>query len=251
VGDGACMGLGVENRVYEARSKVVGMKNDKGLIAARAAPRCTRIKSDGERCKQAALVGVNVCRYHGGTLPNVRRKSEIAKVQREFEKSELRAIKADDPEARGDMALSMEIRRTVAWIRFCEDRIAELIGESPMSPEGILDADALSWGVTERQSVGASEFPGINTKEAAGVNVWEEKLRWNRAHLAALTKQWINAGFEARRLELASRTLDVLEKAIDSIVRDLGHNPRDAEIRRIVRDRLAEAAEHDEQSDTA
>lgn len=172
-----------------------------------------------------------------------RTRSEVVRVNRLIERTDVAPIPENDPESAGHTALSMEIRRTVGWIRFCEDRIADLLLDgAPLAEDDLLDTDALSWGVVSRESIGATEFPGVNTREAAGVNVWEEKLRWNRDHLSKLTKQWINAGLDAKRLELRSRTLDVLESAIDAIVRDLGHNPGEASTRAIIATRLRAAA---------
>jgi hypothetical protein len=215
------------------------------------ADRCTRIKKSGERCGNWALAGVTVCKYHGGTLPSVRAKSEVFKAQRETEKHAPRAISHDDPEGRGDLALGMEIRRTVGWIRYCEAQIALLgaprAGESAQEAadedvSDVLGGLQLAEQETQHGTERGEETALSREKWTSGVNVWEEKLRWNRHHLAALTKQWINAGFEAKRLEIQGRTLDVLEKAIDGIVRDLGRNPRDAEVRAIVRKRLEQAA---------
>jgi hypothetical protein len=214
--------------------------------------RCTvRTRSSGERCKNPALAGTGVCRNHGGSLPSVRAKSEVFKAQRVTREHAPAAIDADDPEGRGDLALGMEIRRTIGWIRYCEDRIAELgATRAAHSAQAAADedvADALGGLQLAEQETQHGTERGEETslsreKWSSGVNVWEEKLRWNRHHLAALTKQWINAGFEAKRLEIQGRTLDVLEKAIDGIVRDLGRNPRDAEVRAIVRRRLEQAA---------
>lgn len=169
-----------------------------------------------------------------------------------MQKRGIRAILESDPEGRGDVALEMEIRRTIGWIRFCEDRINELADDviETVSDEATDHdlADVLGGlGLSEREVTSGEERDMstnlVREKWSSGVNVWEEKLRWNRAHLATLTKQWIAAGFEQKRLEIMSRTLDVLETAINGIVRDLGHNPRDAEVRRFIRARLEQASQ--------
>lgn len=45
---------------------------------AAARPRCTaRSKGTGERCKQTAIPGGTVCRFHGGGAPSVKRKAAL------------------------------------------------------------------------------------------------------------------------------------------------------------------------------
>lgn len=157
----------------------------------------------------------------------------------------LRGIKADDPEGRGDMALAAELRRTIAWIRYCEDQIEALGGAVPQADDvlaDILASPALVSRETRRGLERDEATDLVIERLEVGVGVWEEKLRWNRQHLAGLTKQWIAAGFEARRLELAERTMDALERAIDGVLSDLGLNPRDATVRASIKRRLTEAA---------
>lgn len=41
-------------------------------------PRCSaRSKGTGEQCKQSAIAGGTVCRFHGGGAPNVKRKAAL------------------------------------------------------------------------------------------------------------------------------------------------------------------------------
>ena len=43
-----------------------------------ARPRCTaRSKGSGEQCKQTAIPGGTVCRFHGGGAPSVKRKAAL------------------------------------------------------------------------------------------------------------------------------------------------------------------------------
>lgn len=231
----------------KSRAELLGLPDD---------GQCTANTRAGARCRAPSLIGVQVCRMHGGALPKVAAKSAREKQRRELEllskSTGIRPIDKNDPEARGDVALAVEIRRTVAWIRFCEDQIERAGGDVPQAPDALADVMS-TLKLSKRETVsGYERGEAVSTKSevwSAGIDVWEERLRWNRSHLTGLTKQWINAGFEARRLELASRTLDVLEKAIDGIVRDLGHNPRDIAVRQIVSNRLREATTHEGSDD--
>lgn len=172
-------------------------------------------------------------------------------------RANIRPIAADDPEARGDVALAVEIRRTVAWIRYCEAQIERRGGELPpdtgvdsidsaVASDTALAAYFEELRLTSREITTGQERGELtdllHERYAAGIDTWEEKLRWNRSHLANLTRQWIAAGFEAKRLEMLGRTIDRLQAAIDSMLRDLGHNPHDADVRAIVARRIADAA---------
>jgi hypothetical protein len=47
-----------------------------------ARARCTaRSKGTGERCKQSAIAGGTVCRFHGGGAPSVKRKAALRLAQ--------------------------------------------------------------------------------------------------------------------------------------------------------------------------
>jgi hypothetical protein len=215
------------------------------MVLAPGAKRCGSLTALGKRCKNPALIGTEVCRKHGGSLPSVKAKSEIVKRSREFG---IAPIDADDPESRGDIALAVEIRRTVAWIRYCEARIEAAGGAVPSdaAAEAAL-ADILGGlQLISHTTVSGVERGDETSLETSvyghGINVWEEKLRWNRAHLATLTKQWIAAGFEARRLELQERTINAFEKAQHGILSDLGLDFRNPEVRAVVKKRIAEAA---------
>jgi hypothetical protein len=190
---------------------------------------------------------MTICKNHGGSLPSVKAKSAQFREARDMEKRGIGPVSEEDPEGRGDVALATEIRRTIGWIRYCEDQINALGGPEPRGAADDPLAERLGGLqlVSDEHATGEErgEDTDLRTKKwSAGVNVWEEKLRWNRAHLATLTRQWIAAGFEARRLEIQTRTLDILERTIDGILSDLGHNPRDPDTRAVVRHRLDEAS---------
>jgi hypothetical protein len=228
--------------------------------------RCTALaKGTGNRCRKPAMSGLEVCRTHGGATPAALAKSRAAREATRMARRSIAPLDESDPEGRGDNALAYEIRRTVSWIRYCEAQI-ERLGQVRLreaTPAELAQyaseardplADALSGGVSEIEDTHGEER-GERTelhreKWTAGVNVWEEKLRWNRAHLKDLTRQWINAGFEQKRLEILERTVDLFERTLDGILRDLGHNPHDAEVRRILRDRLSKMQESPKELDS-
>lgn len=198
--------------------------------------RCTRIKADGERCKNPKTRGYDECRPHVGVAPTQLAYAKRVRVVEQMRKLRIPMIGNDDEEIRDAAALlRAEIRRTVGWIRFCEDKITALD-----------DDDALVWGkVSEEAEDGVREDKAVAISKVtygAGANTWLAKLEWNREHLAKLTKMWIDAGFEEARLKLETRALDEFTAAIDAIVADLGFDPNSADVRASVHARLVAVA---------
>lgn len=139
-------------------------------------------------------------------------------------------IQNDDAEANGGYALMMEIRRTVARIRFCDRKIIEL---SRSQGEG-----ALVWGVTSEVDKDGYDKEGpvsvhTVTKESK-VSAWVELQFKERNHLKELSKIWISAGFEQRKLDLQASTVAGLNQVIEDVIRGLGRSPDDANVRSVV-----------------
>lgn len=136
-------------------------------------------------------------------------------------------IPADDPEARGDVALVTEIRRTVNRIRILDEWLQEL-GER-----------RLGWGVTnfeKRTDTGVSPLDGsyeIKTSEAK-VSVYYSIQMDERRHLAGLCKIWIGAGFKQRELDLQERQVIAFNSAILDLCRAFGKDPSSPEVRPII-----------------
>lgn len=53
------------------------MSDKKDLSRRRPFNRCTRIKLNGDQCGNAAIRGGTVCRFHGGSAPQVRAKAQV------------------------------------------------------------------------------------------------------------------------------------------------------------------------------
>jgi hypothetical protein len=199
-------------------------------VFAPYANRCTFVKKNGEQCKKPATKGIPVCQTHGGQLP-----SNLAKVKREKVRGALdkfvKPIKADDPEADPITAFEVEFRRTVGRIRYYDELIAKLDSSKD-----------LVWGVTsEEHKKGFDGDDYVNTTST----VYEAKMneyvagQWEeRKHLLAMSKIWIGAKLDERRLNIMESTVLMLNDAITSIVRGLGQDPNDPEVRQIVRTAL-------------
>lgn len=200
------------------------------------ANKCAARRNKGRtQCTEEAELGQKFCTNHLKMFA-MRNLSKVRQVE-EVERKEFRPnsaailvkaglISNEDAEANGAFALMMEIRRTVARIRFCDVKINEL------------EDDEMVWGTTRVQDEeGYREKGPISvhtvTKESA-VSQWVLLQRWERTHLAKLSKMWIDAGFEQKRLDLQARTVEGLNTAIREIITGLGRDPYEVGVKKVV-----------------
>lgn len=180
--------------------------------------RCTFVRTTGERCRKSAMTGLDVCRAHGGQGKYAREKSARAKLA-QF----ARPISEDDAEANPYVGFLTDYRRTVARIRYFDEKIIELKSEKD-----------LVWGVTEEKYVGSGEFPGTDVTKQAKMNVYYEAQFRERQHLLNLTKIWIGANLEEKRLSIQASIVDQLQQSMDAVVVELGYSPKDPKVRQAV-----------------
>lgn len=98
------------------------------MPAARpGAPRCTRIKLNGDRCKLPPIRGGTVCRSHGGAAPQVRRKAN-ERLAEQRARAELDRWSPGDPDPLADPyeALLRLAAQADQWRQFLSARVAEL-----------------------------------------------------------------------------------------------------------------------------
>ncbi len=174
------------------------------------------------------MFGITVCRMHGGQLPTVKAKSERAKVIAEMQRF-VKPIAENDPEAYPIYAFEVEYRRTIARIRYYDEKLAEL------------EPEALGWGKTKEEDRNAAEFPGIDTTYEAAANMYH-KLQWEeRQHLVRMTKIYINAKLDEKKLQLLERQVLAFDGAITRLLARLGHDTTSPEIRNVVREEMLAA----------
>lgn len=204
-----------------------------GLDPTRA-NRCTaKSRQTKTRCNNTAMTGLAVCRMHGGKTPRAAAKSELVKAEQKIlgMRRYTTPIPHDDWEAAPVNAFEMEFRRTIAHIRYYEEKLAELKEE------------ALIWGRTKQEDeFGEEGYLGKKQTDEAKPHLYEELLFRERRHLAELIKSWIAAGLGAKRLQLEQDAMDRLELALSNIIVALGRDPRDPEVRQIVRNELLKAS---------
>lgn len=135
-------------------------------------------------------------------------------------------IAADDWEAHPINSFEMEFRRTIAWIRYYEEKIEEL------------KHDELIFGMTKVESKMATEFPGTDYTEEAKPNIYVELLFRERKHLHELQKTFIAGGIAAKVAASVSKLVDKVELSMNALIVALGRDPADPEIRNTVRQTL-------------
>jgi hypothetical protein len=190
--------------------------------------RCqARSKRSGEQCRKSAMRGLTVCKTHGGAAPAAAQKSALARAQHEISKHvRVEPIAADDWEAHPIHSFEMEFRRSIAWIRYYQEKIAELTHRE------------LVWGVSKIEDKTATEFAGEDITMEAKPNIYVELLFRERKHLLELQKTFIAGGIAAKVAASQSAHIDRIELSMNALIVALGHDPSDPEIRNTVRQTL-------------
>lgn len=195
--------------------------------------RCIRNSGQsGERCKKPRRPGLQVCATHGGSTKLAISKSERFKVEKALSATlhRLDPISEDDADANPMQGFLNRYRLLQARRRYITEKIKEVHDQ---------DESSLVWGTSKQEDVGASEFSGVNTTFEAKLNVyvvWEMQVM---KELHDMEKTWINAKLDTRRLEIEAATVEKLDSAIVTMLRLLGKDPHDPEVRQVVREALA------------
>lgn len=181
---------------------------------------CGAQTKSGAACKKAPMVGLKRCRIHKGNANMGNHERE--KLRRGMEKF-VTPVDGADPEVNVVYGFEMELRRTLAAIRYYDEKIAEL------------DEEQAFWGKTRTEDVNAGEFPGTNVTYEARMNAVMAARLEERKHLHALHKTWISAKLDERKIQATTALVDSLNGVITSVIVGLGQNPRDPEVRKVVR----------------
>lgn len=169
---------------------------------------CKATLTSGERhCKAPAMKDQDVCRVHGGSSPQARRKVE--RVQAEARARKIMESYGQKADTNPVDALLDEVRWTAGHVAWLRERVQEI------------EQKALVWGVTERVDKQATEFAGVDTTEAAVANAWLVLYQKERAHLVAVCKAAITAGIDERRVRLAERQGDLIVQVLQGILGEL------------------------------
>lgn len=186
------------------------------------------------------MPGLTICQQHTKNRKSTLAVAEkarqeqtiIAEVNRELTRMErfTALIPEDDPEARGDVALVFELRRTVNRIRIFDEWIQEL-GEG-----------RLGWGRTSFEQKTMTGYPGEGQGDdsyelkryEARANVFYQMQMAERVHLLAVSKTWISAGFKQRELDMQDYAVMQFNSALLALCEALGHDPADPAVRNTI-----------------
>lgn len=178
-------------------------------------PKCGAAKrqGDGSPCKKPAGWGTDhpgsgKCRLHGGKTKTHRVAGVEAKAAAAVRTYGLpRDVSPTE-------ALLEEVRYTAGHVAWLRERVQEL------------EQQDVIWGVTERVTKGAGEYPGVDETEAATAHAWVELYYRERAHLVSVTKAAITAGIEERRVRLAESQGALIADVIKRILGRLNLSPK-------------------------
>ncbi|MFD4968952.1 hypothetical protein [Streptomyces sp. NPDC058424] len=175
--------------------------------------RCwARTKKTGKQCGSPAMLGQNVCRFHGGAAPQSLRAAE-QRVTEEKARAlvETYGRKIDTTATE---ALLDEVQWTAGHVAWLRERVQEIEGAAAAGADR---EHPLVWGVTREKS-GGEDF---GTTEEAAPNVWLKLYQQERAHLVKVCAEAIKAGIEERRIKLAEQQGVLVAQAIRAILADL------------------------------
>lgn len=156
-------------------------------------------------------MGFGRCRLHGGNTPNHVKSAQNQQARAAVEKYAL--SRAIDPHE----ALIEELNRTAGWVAFLNDRVQELDSADSMRT---------------RKGGGNGAIPEETP------HLWIQMLKDERAHFVHVAKTCIAVGIEERRVNLAEQQAELWAGVIRGIVNDLGFDPNDPKVAKVVRLRL-------------
>lgn len=173
--------------------------------------RCTATaKSTGERCKQAALPGAKVCRFHGAGAPQVRAAAGRRHAQALAERDAAQAVAlwGGRTEVHPAEALLELVQTKAAEVLYWKLRVAEL------------QEDELAWGRTKRE-FGTGPMGPVDTEvREAKLHAALETLHKVEKQLAEFSAMSLKAGVEERSIALAEYQADKLLAVIRAVIAD-------------------------------
>lgn len=131
------------------------------------------------------------------------------------------------------VALMQELQRTAGHVAWLEKKVREV------------DESFMFWSQAQEQvEIGLVLGKVVDVTRRLYTNEqnkWWQMYERERDRMARLSALAIKAGLEERRVRLAEQSVDRLEGAVLNALSDLGLDPSDASVRRVVAARLAEA----------
>lgn len=193
--------------------------------------RCGAIKhrnSKGEPdrwCRKYPRKGQARCEDHGGNAPQA-----LAAAERRQQETAARAYVA-----RYGMPQHIE------WHQAIQEGLDETYGAVLALRDLVrqLRPEALTWGIAQVVEVGSSQFPGIDTTQAAGIAPIVQLYGQERDRLHRMAVDAGKLGLEVRRQQLAERDAGLVFELIRDVLAALGRDLADPEVQRVLAERLA------------
>jgi hypothetical protein len=187
--------------------------------------RCGAHTKRGASCAKPAGWGTPYrhgrCKLHGGASPTHRKAAQRREAERAVELFGL------PREVEPHEALLEEVYRAaghVAWL-------GEVVGQ--------LDTKRVVHGIAR---TGQLADGNRTVQGRAAINIWVKLYQEERDRLVRVARAAIDAGVAEHQVRLAEGQAQQLARVITAVLTDLGHDPADEGVRKVVRLRLLEGA---------
>ncbi|TLK56301.1 hypothetical protein [Glutamicibacter sp. V16R2B1] len=180
---------------------------------------CGAKKKNNDPCASSPAPGATRCGRHGGKSPRAKAAAEQRVAEAELaQKVGTLGIREKYPDVDPGQALLSEIQISHAHVQWLRAKVAEI------------EPDELIWGTTKTESGIGPQGPVDMTVQEAGFHTWYQLYLKEREHFAKLTTMALKAGIEARKIQLAERTGEMVAGAIQRILDGLQLTPDQSKI---------------------
>jgi hypothetical protein len=186
--------------------------------------RCGAHTKRGASCAKPAGWGTPYrhgrCKLHGGATPTHRKAAQRREAERVVALGLVRDV---DPHE----ALLEELHRAAGHVAWLGEVVAQL------------ERNQVVQGITRTVQLPDGNRP---VETPAAINVWVKLYQEERDRLVRVARAAIDAGVAERQVRLAEGRAQQLARVITAVLTDLGHDPADEHVRKVVRLRLLEGA---------
>lgn len=180
---------------------------------------CGARKKNNDPCASSPAPGATRCGRHGGKSPRAKAAAEQRVAEAELaQKVGTLGIREKYPDVDPGQALLSEIQISHAHVQWLRAKVAEI------------EPDELVWGKTRTEEGISAQGPVDLTVQEAGFHTWFQLYTKEREHFAKLTTMALKAGIEARKIQLAERTGEMVAGAIQRILDGLQLTPDQSKI---------------------
>lgn len=197
---------------------------------------CGAKTARGGSCKNPAGYrtehpGWGHCQLHFGSSPSGKESAAKQRTRAIATRARLN-LGFPDVNVTPEQALTAEINRSFGMIAWIQRELASWeitdagMVKVPLAPDTYIEVPLLL-AMTGGHPATAGVF---------------EAYRGECAHLARVAKMGVDANLVDRSLKIDEKRVDLLNSVLTRIITDLGHDPQDNDVRRVVSRRLREVA---------